>query len=190
MGLIFQSQSREAGRAREGCSPISWLVDRIRNTVFGGYGQDHSLPRPICVSDGVADRRCVPVAAERAGLRHGHEEARQRYRHGLSFAFAERRKNEERSRLARLIPGEDAGEEGAVVGTSDIGLAETIVQCARGHLRTRVVHRPLLAPHYARSGFDCACCVHPLYSGCQTLRNSGRYVPSNAGWNKRMIDVF
>lgn len=71
----------------------------------------------------MADRGCVPVAADRAGLRHGHEEACQRYRHGISFAFAEHRKDEERSRLVRLLPGEDAGEDGAVDGTSDIGLA-------------------------------------------------------------------
>ena len=133
------------------------------------------------MSDGVADRRCVPVVAEGAGLRHGHEGARQRYRHGLSFAFAERRKDEERARLVRLLPGGDASDEGAVDGALDIGLVETIVQCARGHLRVRVIDRPLLCPRRAGREYDSACCVRPLYSGCETLRNSGRYVPWNAG---------
>ena len=163
---FLQSQGREAGRTGEGCSPIHWLVDRIRRTVFRGHRRYPSLPRPFCVSDGGADRRCFQVVSERARLRHGHEEPRQRHRHGLSFAFEERRKDEERPQLVRLLSGEYAGQEGAVDDTMDLRLAETVFQCARGNLRARDVHRPLIAPRCAGHGCDCAYCVRPLYSGC------------------------
>lgn len=89
MGLIFffflfQSQGREAGPARAGCSSLHCLVDDFRKKVFGGHRQDHYVPRPFCVSDGVADRRRVQVGTERAGIRHGRrEEDRRPDRHSL-----------------------------------------------------------------------------------------------------------
>ena len=91
--------------------------------MFGGDQRDPPLPCPFRIYDGAADRRCVQVVVQRIGLRHGHDEARQRHRQGLTFAFAERREVAERPRLVRLRPGGDGREEEAVDRAADLGLA-------------------------------------------------------------------
>ena len=119
----MQNQLGEAGRARAGGPTSSRLVERIRELVFGGDQRDSPLPCPFRAYDGAADRRCVQVVVQRVGLRRGHDEARQRHRQGLPFAFAERREVAERPHLVRLGPGEDGREEEAVDRAADLGLA-------------------------------------------------------------------
>jgi len=173
----LQNQLREAGRARAEGPTSSRGVERIRELVFGGDQRDSPLPYPFRVYDGAADRRRVQVMVQRVGLRHGHDEARQRHRQGLPFAFPARREIAKRPRRVRLRPGEDRGEEETVDRAADLGLAETSVQHAREHLRARFVHRPLSALRRAGRGFGFTSSVRAVEGSCRILPDGRRYVP-------------